>query len=146
MNRYVNKWAYALEGSLAASGSVLPVPFGAMERLDGPAGSVYALTLAADQDVLNTAPIEIVLATVTAPGAFAITRGAYGSTARDWDAGAVIYAVLLAEQLNSFEARFADMEARLQALEGGGVGENTLTTESGEALTDPNNEPLTTGA
>ena len=117
-----------------------------MERLDGPVGSVYALTLAPDQDVLNTAPIEIVLATVTAPGAFAITRAVYGTTARDWDAGAVIYAVLLAEQLNSFEARFADMEARLQALEGGGVGENTLTTESGEALTDPNNEPLTTGA
>lgn len=146
MNRYVNKWAYALEGPLAASGSVLPVPFGAMERLNGPVGSVYALTLAPDQDVLNTAPIEIVLATVTAPGSFVITRGAYGTTARDWDGGAVIYAVLLAEQLNSFEARFAEMEARLQALEGGGVGENTLTTEGGEALTDPNNEPLTTGA
>lgn len=120
MNRYVNKWAYALESALAPDADVLPLPAGAMERLNGPAGAVYALTIAPDQDVLSTAPIEIVLVTVTGPGEFELERGAHGTEAQLWEAGAVIYAVLLAEQLNGMEARFADIEARLTALEGGG--------------------------
>ena len=91
--KFVNGWLYQLGDLLRASDAALPVPPEALARLDLSEGSIHALSVISAAGQYE--PIEIIHLQGTG-GGYTLLRGAEGSAAQEWPAGALVMATVTA--------------------------------------------------
>lgn len=92
--RYVNNWLAQLESELAAGAAALPVPTGALERLDLTGGGEYVLTITNSLDPSEQSAFEVVR--LSSAG---MVRGEEETTDRTWPAGSYVYCSITAGEL-----------------------------------------------
>ncbi len=126
---YINNYLEPIELAQGATSAALNLPDGS-----------YRLTLS---DAARSR-WEIVDAVVTA-GSAELVRAREGTTDQAWPGGSVIYCAVTAGQLNALVAQIADLQERVEALEGGSTPTNALTDEGGSPLTDEAGQILTSG-
>lgn len=146
MQRFINHWQTALSVTLPAGGAQMTVPAAAAGLLNFTAGAWYKVTLT------NAARSawEIVTVTARAGGVLTIDRAQEGTTAAEWPAGSAVFIELTAGALHDIASRFAALEARVAALEGGTDPEpepdGALVDGAGNVLVDQQGNTLVTGA
>lgn len=93
--RYVNNWLTRLEQQLAADAVTLPVPSGALAKLDLTGGGEYTLS------VTNTLEPEAQTVEIMRLTADGLIRAQEGTMAQDWPAGSFVYHALTAAQIEA---------------------------------------------
>lgn len=98
--KYVNNWKYELTAGFSPDQATLPLPAGAIARLNLTEGVEYLLTLSA---TLNpTAPAETeIIRLAGAAGGYVIARGQEGTQETAWPAGAHIWCAITAGALET---------------------------------------------
>jgi hypothetical protein len=122
MQLFINNWSAVLTAPATASAVSLSVPLADAAKLIGlGTGDHYLLTLAeVDGDGLEIA-WETIKVTDSAAGVLTVLRGQEGTTARDWDASAVISARVTKGTLEAL---------RSAVVPPGAGGSNYLTREN----------------
>lgn len=114
---YVNNWSRPVTLPLGATSLALDLP-------DGP----YRLTLT--DSAAEPTRWEIIDA-VVASGTATLQRGREGTLEQNWAAGSVIYNALTAGVLTDLLKAVADLQARVDALEGGADGHLVTVGDNG---------------
>lgn len=127
---FINNWTSRLELALSSgTGQSLPVPPADKARLSAGA---YLLTLSDEEQQVEIIEYDGTQDAITA-------RGLEGTQERDWPADAVIYAAVTAGQLTSILSAVEQLQQQVDECCG---GEEGLTDQSGNILTDQNGNAL----
>lgn len=143
MQRFINFWQTALSATLPAGAEQMTVPAAAAELLSFSEGAWYKAT------VTNSARSawEIVRVTARAGGVLSIARAQEGTAAVEWPAGSAVFIELTAEAINSVFQQLVDLTTRLEALEAGSPGGDSvrLVDGLGNVLVDQAGNTLIVG-
>ncbi|PIA66360.1 hypothetical protein CDR19_25060 [Ectopseudomonas toyotomiensis] len=136
--KFVNHWAYVLGADLPAGGTALPIPNPALARLGLANGDRCTLVITGSFNPLSQVA-EVIVAVGTTGGSVNLVRGAEGTVAQSWPAGALVYAPVTAGHMTGIQNQLASLLSRIEALEHGGGGdmpEGALVDGLGNYLVD----------